>query len=82
MTPSTKALLEYLRDDDRLEEPEGGFEQDDVETPEDRQVYQLKLKKKRNQMMLKKMLEEQGYSDLAKMVNISKTNVDYDNEEY
>lgn len=86
MLPSTKALYEYLRDDDRGEQPEGGYEpesgyEDPGENdPEIRQHYMMKLKKKRQQMMLKQMLADSGYGDLAKMVTIGKENYEVDDE--
>ena len=81
MTPSTKALMEYLRDDGRIEEPEGGYIPSEG-PPEFRHAYEMKLKKKHQQMMLKKMLAEAGYGDLAKMVNIGKHKYEVESEDY
>lgn len=79
MMPSTKALIEYLRDDGRMEEPESGYEPSE-DSPETRQIMQMQLKKKRQQLMIKKMLAESGYADLAKMVNIGKHSYEVDDE--
>lgn len=75
MTPSTRALYEYLRDDGRMEEPEEPDYQAD-EGADTREVMTMNLKKKRHQMMLKQMLTNSGYGDLAKMVNIGKEKYD------
>lgn len=74
MTPSTRALVDYLRDDGRTDDPEVDMVADD---PEDSQrIWALQLKRKRHQMMLKQMLENSGHSDLAKMVNIRRETVE------
>jgi len=43
----------------------------DPATREDEQYLRLRLKKKRQTQLLRKMLEEGGYSDLARMTNVS-----------
>ena len=70
MLPATKAMMNYLRDDGRIEEPEGGFTPADDEPSDDdtRSYMTVKMKKKRQQLMLKQMLSDSGYGDLAKMV--------------
>ena len=79
MTPSSRALYDYLRDDGRMDEPEADMEQVD-EDPQTRQVMALHLKKKRHQMMLKQMLTDSGYGDLAKMVNVGKESYQVDGD--
>lgn len=83
MLPHTKAMYEFLRGDGRLdEEPEGGYERsDDVSDPETRQYVTMKMKKKRQQMMLKQMLTDSGYGDLSKMVSIGKEEYELDHED-
>ncbi len=84
MMPATKAMIEYLKDDGRVEEPEGGFTPSDDDGPEDdqtRSYMTVKMKKKRQQLMLKQMLSESGYGDLAKMVNIGKETYEADDND-
>lgn len=45
------------------------------EDPEE--FWKLKLKKKRRQQMLKQMMVDAGYEDLAKMTNISEEHNEY-----
>ncbi len=80
MTPSSRALYDYLRDDGRIEEPDAEIAQTDEE-PEIRQMMALHLKKKRQQMMLKRMMSDSGYADLAKMVNIGKDSYEVGSED-
>ncbi len=78
MTPSTKALMDYLRGSGDTVEPELPMEQDPAD---DITTLTLQLKKKRHQMMLKKMLNDAGYGDLAAMTSIGKDHYTVDDEE-
>lgn len=80
MTPSSRALYDFLRDDGRTDEPEVADVESD-EDPEVRHMMALHLKKKRQQMMLKRMMADSGYADLAKMVNIGKDSYEVGAEE-
>lgn len=51
---------------------------DDVPSHGDERYLALKLKKKHQMLMLKKMLAEAGYDDLAKMTTISKHDLEDD----
>jgi hypothetical protein len=44
---------------------------DMAEHGEDPQMWELKVKKKRRQQMLRQMLVDAGYGDLAQMTNIT-----------
>ncbi len=77
-TPSTKALMQYLRGSSDLEQPELPMEPDPTD---DITTYTLQMKKKRHQMMLKKMLKDAGYGDLAAMTSIGKDHYTVDDEE-
>lgn len=78
MTPSTKALLDYLRDDGQTVEPEP-FVDDDPGY--DVQTLTMEMKRKRHQMMLKQMLKNAGYGDLAAMTNIGRDKYSVGDEE-
>lgn len=70
-----KGLFDLLSDKRRQdfadESPDFGMESDDVpETLEAPHGFEMMLKKKRKNALLKKMLVDDGYSDLAKMINI------------
>ena len=79
MTPSTTALLRYLRDDGQVDEPD--LPSDGYGGPETRQMMELRMKKKRHQMMLKQMMTEAGYGDIVKMTNIGKQSYEVGSEE-
>ena len=51
---------------------------DDVPSHGDDRYMMLKLKKKHQMALLKKMLSEAGYDDIAKMATISKRELDDD----
>lgn len=51
------------------------------EAREDEQYMRLKLKKKRQNHLLKQMLEDGGYKDLARMTTISGAKPSYSDEE-
>lgn len=51
---------------DALEE---GYEPDSAEMP-DSKTYSMHMKRKRRTAMLKKILEDAGYDDMAKSINI------------
>lgn len=78
MTPSTRALVDYLRDDGRVDEPETELVDDEADP---QKIWALQLKRKRHQMMLKQMLENSGHGDLAKMVNIRRETMDMPEDE-
>lgn len=80
MTPSTRALIDYMRDDGRTDEPDmQGLVDDEPEAT--REMMALQIKKKRHQMMLKEMLANSGYGDLAKMVNIRREKYELPDED-
>lgn len=74
MIKSVKDLYGYLRGSgDLVEEPQASdFAEEDPVPPEARDYLTVKLKKKRQQLMLKKMLSDGGYADLSKMVTFGK----------
>jgi len=68
--PATRALVDYLRDDGRgQEEPDPDFI-DYRGDPETVQMMEMGVRQRRKQMLLKKMLSDSGYDDLARMVKI------------
>ncbi len=46
------------------------YEPDEAEMPDAQHGFSIQLKKKRRTAMLKHMLADSGYGDLAKMINI------------
>lgn len=71
--PSTKALLEYLQADGQAPESEMPA------TPDDGYQVQgltMQMKRKRYQMMLRQMLKDAGYGDLANMTSIGRDRYD------
>lgn len=77
MMPATRSLAEYIRG---LEDP-GIAPYDDMaahEDPYDPKVFQLKMKRRRQMEMVKKMLEDSGYGDLAKMTTLNRREIDAD----
>jgi hypothetical protein len=81
MTPSTKALLEYLQRGGEGVEPEQAPAEDPVQ---EIQTLQLQLKKKRYQQMMKQMMKDAGYGDIAGATTIGRSSYEVggDEEEY
>lgn len=77
MFPATRSLVEYMRES----EPEFYEEPAAHEDRFDPQVLQLQIKKKRQLEMIKKMLEQGGYEDLARMTTLRRRDFDADVEE-
>lgn len=75
MLPHTRALVSRL-----MEEPEDRLSVDIPEPAmhEDPQILQLRMKRKYQLGMIKKMLEDSGYGDLAKMTTLSKRDYNED----
>jgi hypothetical protein len=71
MYPHTRKLIDMLGGPEPAEEVpdmEPAVHEDDM----DPKILQLRLKKKYQLGMIKKMLEEGGYGDLAKMTTIGR----------
>lgn len=81
LMPHTRAIVDFLRADQAPER-----EMDHLETANaadrmpasDQFMFRLAMKKKRQQQMLKQMLEDAGYSDLARMATIRRENISED----
>jgi hypothetical protein len=76
MFPNTQSFIQRLMAE---EEPEGSrVAMGAVEDPamHDPKILQMQIKRKHQLGMIRKMLEESGYGDLAKMTTLSKR--DYD----
>lgn len=72
MYPHTRALLDALSKEETYDaEPVTGPRGDDFARGDDK-FYQLQLKKKYQTNLLRKMLADAGYDDLAKMTTIRK----------
>lgn len=69
MYPHTRSLLEALQEPDPVEEMP---DMEPAMHEADPKILQLRLKKKYQLGMIKKMLEEGGYEDLAKMTTIGR----------
>jgi len=78
MFPHTRRLADMMAQE---EDPEdfNGFSPE-AALHEDPRVLQLKMKRRYQTGMLKKMLEEAGYGDLAKMTTLSKREYEDYNE--
>lgn len=76
MLPQTRGLIELLRENDGPDD----FVPDRSEPAAhlDPRTLQLQIRKKHQMGILKKMLEDAGYGDLAKMTTISKRDYDED----
>ena len=78
LTPSTQALLKYLRDDSRVAEiPIEDIPEDDPSVP----VHELQVKRRRRKQLLKQMMENAGLPELAKMTSVRTRNVRLSDEE-
>ncbi len=77
MMPATRKLIDLMRAD---EKPEIDAEPAvfDEEVKYDPKLLQLRLKKKYQLGMVKKMLEEGGYGELAKMTNVGKKSYEFE----
>lgn len=72
MYPHTRKMLEMLGEPEEVPDMEPAVHDDNM----DPKVLQLRLKKKYQLGMIKKMLEEGGYEDLAKMTTIGRKSYD------
>lgn len=83
ITPATRKLMEYINSQEQAEDPDAmlikALETEDRIDP--KTVYRLELKKRRNQMILKKMLEDAGMHDLGKSFTVSRGKYLSDDEE-
>lgn len=81
MLPHTRALMDALRDESAYVpelSPRGSVDRQPAGEP---QVLQLQLKRKHAANMLKRMLSEAGYGDLAKYTNLKRESLeDYGDE--
>lgn len=77
MMSASKALLQYVLQGQN--EPEKPIEESAAHTdPYDPKILQLKLKKRYQLGMIKKMMQQAGYDDLARMTTLSRKNYDID----
>ncbi len=72
-----KGLFDLLKEktrgafaDESPSEFDEGMEPDSAEAPDTAHGFTIGLKRKRRSVMLKNMLVDAGYNDLAKMINI------------
>ncbi len=79
ISPVGRGVLDLLREDD-LEAPEYEREQAEHLSPDDPRFAMLKMKRKRQQAMMRQMLINAGYGDLAKMATISRDTIDDEGE--
>ncbi len=75
-----KSLFDLIKDKRRQEfsdespiDSSEGEEPASFETPDASHGFSIGLKRKRRSVMLKNMLVDAGYGDLAKMINIKET---------
>lgn len=78
MFTGAKSLLELLADENPVDEPVLREEPAAHGDSHDPRILQLRLKRKYQMGMIRKMLEEGGYKDLAKIASISKRDYDED----
>jgi hypothetical protein len=77
--PHTRAIVDFLRASpedlpvgDEMEERANSAERQPASDPF---VYRLQMKKKRQMMALRQMLEDAGYPDLAKMSTVRRERI-------
>lgn len=75
MFPHTRKLVETMMQNDAPERSPM-WPSEEPAMHDDPRVLQLQLKRRYQMGMLKKMLEESGYGDLAKMTTLSKRDFD------
>ncbi len=82
MMPATRRFLAMMEAQDKPEVPSEGVAMEPAmhDDPYDPHVLQLRMKRKYQLGMIKKMLEDGGYSDLAKMTTVGRKSYE-DNEE-
>ncbi len=76
MMPATRKLIEMMGSRPDVESEGVAMEPAVHEDDYDPKILQLRLKRKYQLGMIKKMLEEGGYGDLAKMTTIGKKSYD------
>jgi hypothetical protein len=74
MFPNTRKLVDLMAE----EEPESSFPAQGIDEPEmhDPKVLQLRIRRKHQLGMIKKMLEDAGYEDLARMTTLQRREYD------
>ncbi len=72
MYPHTRLLVDALSSPDEMPVEEPAMH----DSPDDPKILQLRLKRKYQLGMIKKMLEDGGYGELAKMTTIGKKSYD------
>ena len=74
MLPATRMLADYLKsqspEPEMYEEPASHMDRFDPK------VLELQVKKRRQLQMIKQMLENAGYTDLAAMTNLRRSSLD------
>jgi len=79
MLPATRNFIEMMRENRKGDDiPSDGIAMEPAvhEDQYDPKILQLRLKRKYQLGMIKKMLEEGGYGDLAKMTTIGRKSYD------
>lgn len=76
ISPASRGLVAMLRGESQQQEPEG-FGPEEPPPPEDDPRYLMfKMRRKRQNALLKQMLVDAGYGDLAKMSAISRDEIE------
>lgn len=82
MFPHTRSLLELIRDEQAAQNEPHEYqalqEKASHGSSYDPKILQLKMKRRHQLGLLKKMMEDAGYGDLARMTTISKSDYDLD----
>jgi len=80
--PATRALVDFLRDDGRGEEPDINPYIEEVADPETRKRMVMAMKRRYQERMMQNMLKNAGYSDLASKVRIKSEDYEVPEEGY
>ena len=72
--------MDYLRQQGEIAEPEvPDIDLYDEDTPE---AYRLAIRKKRQAQLIKQMMQDAGYDDLARMTTIKKEKMNFSDEDF
>jgi len=78
MHPSTRFLMDALREESEPAAMSSGYE-DVVRTPlDDPRIMTLQIRRKHQNSLLRKMLQDAGYADLARQTNFRTETVEDD----
>lgn len=80
ISPVGRRVADLLRAQEQLPEPDGFGPADAEPPPDDPRYLMFKMKKRRTNALLKRMLVDAGYKDLAHMVSVTRDEADEHND--